>query len=212
VRAGTPRFIISSVTGRPGETVDVTVSAAQNPGLASLKLKLYFDNTKLEPVSITQGSALPVGNITSNVQGGGDLSGLDYVTAVWYNTEDVKINGGLFTVRFKVKDGAAPGATPLTLSYSGNDVTNQSGDTVKMVCLEGIVNIAEYVYGALFGELAPSGMSLVKLARFLAEAEEMVFPAQVAAADVYNDGVIDVRDLVKFAQYLAEWPDVVLGE
>jgi hypothetical protein len=100
--AGNPAIMATaSAPGANGE-FDVTVSILGNPGIAYFSLRLHFDKAKVEPVSVTRGSALPVGSITSNV----NVANIDFVTAVWSDADGSGANGTLYTVRFKARDGA----------------------------------------------------------------------------------------------------------
>jgi hypothetical protein len=132
---------VGSVTGKVGSEVDIPVTIANNPGIAGLNVRLRFDNTKLEPVSIAQGAVLHVGSITSNLQSGGDLSTFTFVSAFWANAGNISGNGILFTVRFKIKDGAQGGQTPLTLTYNPGDITNQLLEDVDVQIANGQITI-----------------------------------------------------------------------
>ena len=77
--ADSPALRVSSASGAAGQTVDITVSISDNPGIAMFKLKLECDKANLTPVSIEKGEALTVGEITSNLQASG-ASDMDYVT------------------------------------------------------------------------------------------------------------------------------------
>jgi len=141
VSADGAQFTVSGVAGNEGDEVVVSVLLSDNPGLATFKVRLNYDKSKLEPVSISQGAALTVGGITSNLQVEGiDVSALDYVTAYWYNTSNISANGVLFTVKFQIKEGAA-GNIPLTLTYEPDDVSNQNGDNVPVTVQDGTVTV-----------------------------------------------------------------------
>ena len=141
VSAAGAQFAISSVSGNVGDEVVVSVSLSDNPGLATFKVRLNYDKSKLEPVSITQGAALSVGGIMSNLQVEGiDISALDYVTAYWYNAANISANGVLFTVKFKIKAGAE-GNIPLALTYEPDDASNQNGDNVAVAIQNGAVTV-----------------------------------------------------------------------
>ncbi|MDR3288646.1 MAG: chitobiase/beta-hexosaminidase C-terminal domain-containing protein, partial [Peptococcaceae bacterium] len=204
-----PTLTVGTVSGHPGDEVSVTVSLANNPGLATFTLNLNFDKSKLQPVSITQGAALTVGSIVSNIQSGLDLTQLDYVSAVWYNTTNTTANGVLYTVKFKIKDGLGDGVTPLTLTVS--DASDQIGTDVALSAVNGSVSVVTFIYGDVFEDGAVNGKDVVLLSQYLAGWPVTLTPAQLLAADVFPDGVLNGKDVVRLAQYLAGWP-VKLGE
>jgi transcription elongation GreA/GreB family factor len=204
-----PTLTVGTVSGHPGDEVSVTVSLANNPGLATFTLNLNFDKSKLQPVSITQGAALTVGSIVSNIQSGLDPAQLDYVSAVWYNTTNTTANGVLYTVKFKIKDGLGDGVIPLTLTVS--DASDQIGTDVALSAVNGSVNVVTFIYGDVFEDGAVNGKDVVLLSQYLAGWPGTLTPAQLLAADVFPDGVLNGKDVVRLAQYLAGWP-VKLGE
>jgi hypothetical protein len=122
---GTPATpAISTSVSTPGANreFDVTVSIVNNPGIAYFSLRLHFDKTKVEPISVTRGGALPVGSITSNV----NVANIDFVTAVWSDADGSGVNGTLYTVRFRARDGAT-GNTQFSLTAHG--IFDSSNDT-----------------------------------------------------------------------------------
>jgi uncharacterized protein YjdB len=211
IPSDTPTVTVGAVTGKAGDEVDVTVTLANNPGIASFTFKLNFDKTKLQPVSITKGAAL-TGNITSNINAPGiDLTALDFVSATWTDASNFSGNGVLYTVKFKIKDTVQECAVPLTLVYEEGDVTNQSYGNVDLFAVQGAVNIITFIYGDIFSDNKINGNDAVKLAQYLALWPITLAPSELSAADVYLDGKINGNDAVKLAQYLALWPNITLG-
>ncbi|MDR3288648.1 MAG: hypothetical protein LBT22_04410 [Peptococcaceae bacterium] len=139
--AASGQLVVSSVSGAVGDEVEVAVSIANNPGIATFNVKLNYDKSQLEPLSLAQGGALTAGGITSNLQiPGVDAAQLDHVTALWYNLSNITANGVLFTVKFKIKPGAS-GTIPLTLSYNADDVSDQNYANVSVTAQAGAVEV-----------------------------------------------------------------------
>ena len=109
-----PSISVTTTTMDTNGEFSAIVSISNNPGIAYFSLRLHFDTTKIEPLSITKGTALPNGSVTSN------LSNLTttYITAVWSDADGTEENGTLYTVKFKMKDGAS-GTSELNLSAHG---------------------------------------------------------------------------------------------
>jgi hypothetical protein len=206
---------VGNVSGKPGDEVIVPVTLSNNPGMAGFNFKISFDNTKLLPISISQGPALNLGSVTSNLQAGGDLSKLDSVTAIWSNASDFTGNGVIYSVKFRIKDDAPEGAASLTLTYEEGDVTNQTFEDIELAVLPGEINISTFIYGNIFsdnGDTAINTKDAVKLAQYLAGWTTVkLSAAEFKAADVYDDGAVNTKDAVKLAQYLAGWPNIILG-
>ena len=87
-----------------GNTVEVPVVISNNPSIAAAMFEIEFDKDALEPVSIEKGTAFSKGTFTSNVQQDIALSSLKTVKANWVYSANVKTNGTMFTVTFKVKE------------------------------------------------------------------------------------------------------------
>ena len=118
--ANTPTFEIAAVNADPGETVDVTVSFKNNPGIASANLKVsYGDMLTLTKVTFNNaaigGTATPPQNLGNPV------------TLSWVRpTEGDLTKDTVFaTLTFKVADNASAGSTAnISLTYNPDDVYN----------------------------------------------------------------------------------------
>lgn len=122
-----------------GDTVVADVEFLDNPGIAGFAVNVKFDKTKLTPVSVTAGDVLS-GSVTSNLHIEDDYSKLDYVSAVWVNSTDVKKSGIFYTVVFSIKDGAK-GATELTPEYSVDNISNSSFENVNFDTTGAVINL-----------------------------------------------------------------------
>ena len=56
-----PTVILSQVSGRAGDIVEVTVRLANNPGIVCMQLDLIYDNSVLELVNVVDTGNLPGG-------------------------------------------------------------------------------------------------------------------------------------------------------
>ena len=111
-----PTISITADTPNENGEFNATVSIKDNPGLASFTLRLRFDNTKLEVLSRTQGE---LGGVTLPNVANANTNGaavFDWVDADGFNDDIL-----LFTVTFKVKDGAS-GTTNLSLEVGAGGI------------------------------------------------------------------------------------------
>ena len=133
--AGEPAFVVSNVTGKAGDTVVVTVSTVNNPGIVSAKVKVAYDATVLQLVSA----------------GAADFSGVQFgpttknpFTVNWEDTlapEDITTNGSLATLTFKILDTAAAGKSDITLTYNPEDVYDWYMENVTFATVAGSVTV-----------------------------------------------------------------------
>jgi hypothetical protein len=210
----TPAIIVGTVQARPDSTVDVPVRIANNPGMAMFDLKLDFDGTMLEVVSVTQGAAVTTGAIMPNI-------GASSVGVFWYSLTETDVDGTLFTVRFRIKDDVAVDEIPLLLTI--NDAVNSNFGTVDLLAIDGKIEIPDFIHGDVTGTGSVTGNDVLFLAQYVAgwfpDWETPPVPQAIfnrisyrqfrLAADVFADGVINGRDVLLLAQYVAGW-DVVI--
>ena len=56
--AAPPTVSLSSAQGAAGETVSITATVSNNPGIVSMYLSLSYDTTRVELISVTDGKLL----------------------------------------------------------------------------------------------------------------------------------------------------------
>ena len=130
--AADPTIVVSEVEGKAGETVSVTVSMKNNPGITSTKVKVGYDASALELLEYAQGdfsaSGYSWGNIAKNPF---VINWCDMINP--NNTAEL-----LATLTFKIKDTAKGGEYALTLEYDNEgDIYNENWDTVIFGADEG---------------------------------------------------------------------------
>lgn len=129
-----PAFAVDTVTAQPGETVDVTIRLENNPGLASAKLMVSFD----EYLTLTE------------VVYGQDLGGMTMappvltspVTLNWISAfEELGENGVYATLTFTLAENAPAGVHEITLTYDENDVYNILEENVAFAVINGGIKV-----------------------------------------------------------------------
>ena len=114
-----------------GETVTITLSASNNPGLSFLQVTLQYDTSVLTFESATNG------NVFSTFEKGVNLQ--------WSSDEDSTNNGTLATLKFKVNENAAVG------SYVVNAIFREAYDSdindVAVVVNPGAVIVTSELVG-----------------------------------------------------------------
>ncbi|MBR5295973.1 MAG: leucine-rich repeat protein, partial [Clostridia bacterium] len=129
-----PTFCLDTVKGGAGDTVVMTLSVKNNPGIVSLKVDVGYDANVLELVSIKGGilSGTSFGPTTSNP-----------IAVNWFDTlnPDNTSNGTLATITFKIKEGTSAGKTAVTLSYDEENVYDFYFENVYFDVANGAVEI-----------------------------------------------------------------------
>ena len=130
-----PAFVVSSATVNAGETVDITIRIVNNPGIASAKLEVTFDDTlALNSVAFNEdmgGMYVQPGALTAPVT----LNWLDFA-------EDFNGDAVFATLNFTVAGDAAAGVYSIDVSYEAENVYNIAEDNVFFHVSNGGVTVA----------------------------------------------------------------------
>ncbi len=139
--SGNPVISISSISTQHGtdEVVTATISLNENPGIASLKLFVSFDQNSLEAVSAAIDEVFAAGMQTNAAIDNDNGT----VTLNWVNVLSESYFVGTFaTIQFKAVYGSATGNCRLVLSYDQEDVYNNDYDDVVFDLSHGAVTIS----------------------------------------------------------------------
>jgi len=141
-----PTFVVGSVTGRAGGTVDVTIEMKNNPGIISAAFDVSYDRDKLELTGAVNGSVLP------NLQKSQTYDTYPYYLG-WEASEaedNITENGILATLTFKIKDGCAAGSeAEVSISYDPEDVYDFDVDNVEFAVVNGGVTVDDHTWSAV---------------------------------------------------------------
>lgn len=189
--AETPKISVSNASGGVGDSIKVDVSLSNNPGIASYKLKLNFDNTKLIPESISGDG------ITSNIQQTNiDKTNMEYITAVWESATNMTEDGVLFSVSFKIISSFEDG-TPLRLSYSIGDICNQDLEDVLILTSNGSVTIAQKSHSEY--TISEDGKT-ISVVTMLDELDPNTQSQALVVAALYNEsGILLSVDMTEYS-------------
>ena len=143
--AGTPTVSVSSGTVKAGESVTLTVSIKDNPGLATWILYIYYDTNvfevdytkKVKAAGAFKEDGGLIGNSIEIAKENGRYSGdagKDGVLAYWYNSsgENTTGDGDMLTVTLTARKDAPNGTYQIGVGCSVKDVCNSSGQRVAL--------------------------------------------------------------------------------
>ena len=191
-----PTICINNETASAGKTVQVNIALKNNPGIASMKLKVAYDESILTLQQIVYNSAMggqsqQPQNLTSPV------------TLNWYNGA-ANSNGDFVyaTLTFLVKDSAQAGETNITVTYDPEDVYNIDFDNINFAVQNGQITIVDHIPGDVSGDGAVNNKDLSLLFQYLSDWNVTV---NEAALDINGDGKVNNKDLSLLFQYLSDW-------
>lgn len=96
-----PSITVGSASGKPGDTVTIPVSIANNPGYAGYQGRISFDST-----------ALTLTNVTGATTFNSETGAVSFAQAT-----NITADGEILAATFKINDGAAYGTYPIGISF-----------------------------------------------------------------------------------------------
>jgi len=152
--AGTPTLSISSGEVKAGESVTLTVSIKDNPGIAATKLYIYFDaesfdvdvENDIETSSSFASGGLITNSIEKAVENGqyDGENGKSGVVALWYSRRGTNNNkdGAVLTITLKAKKDIANGEHTVKVGCSSNETGNEKGERITLQSGTGTITVA----------------------------------------------------------------------
>ena len=116
--AGSPTVTVLTAEANPGDTVEINVVMNNNPGINTFSFGFEYDSSKLKLINVI---------VDKNL--GGQFAYKK--KAVWLNSKDIKYNGNILKLKFKVSDTAQAGETTISLTYSPGDISNYNEQDVN---------------------------------------------------------------------------------
>lgn len=197
--------VLDDARALPGDTVQIKANIAKNPGISAYKFTIHYDSSKMIPTAVHPNRDFG-GTFEDNLS---EQTG-DQFNILWYSAQDTDVNGELFTVDFSVSDTALLGdLTLVTITYNPTDICNTDGDFLSLYTKNASVFIKEPLPGDVFEDDEVNVYDLTLMARYITLLESFT-KRQLIAADVNNDDVVDIKDVVKTAQCLVGWNGVEL--
>lgn len=178
---------VSGRTAKAGGTVSVTISLANNPGIAALAFRVSYPKGAMTLESAVAGELF--GSATLNTSTGMFL---------FDNADDVTENGTLLTLTFKVSDMAALGEYRISVEMIS--CNNAAEERVVICGGQANIEVRDILPGDVNGDGVVDTLDITRLRRYLAEESVDLFPG----ADMNGDGVVDIEDLARLRRYLVE--------
>lgn len=183
------------ISAPSGALAEVPVKISGNPGIAGLSFDVGYDEGLMTLVSAEAGSVLRRGTLSVNRN-----------IVNWYNNDNVKEDGTLLTLKFRINSNAEPGSTTVNVGLHGGkkNLRDKDSNYIEAVYQSGTVSITGGLLGDLTGDGDLTIGDVVCLSQALDELIELD-ERQQSLADVDGDGSVDIGDLVRLYR-------IVLGE
>ena len=114
--AGTAKFALNGADAYVGEEAVVSFSCTGNPGITAWKVEFQYDRNALELIDYDAAGVFE-GIVSSQT-----VSAYPFVMSWSNDIADVTTNGKIADLKFKVKENAAVGKYPITITYDEDNV------------------------------------------------------------------------------------------
>ena len=181
---------VETVTAQPGQTVKLTISLSENPGLCGLYFGIDYDHSKL---------TLEDYNCPNKDFAQGDwMVGIGQEErAVWLQPDLTEAEGEILTLTFRVASDAGTGDIEVALTdIAGVD---DQANSVRVAGNAGGITIVLGVPGDISGDGDVTSADLLRLRRYLAGQN---VTAETGNADLNGDGCVDLLDLMLLQRLL----------
>ncbi len=132
-----PSFVVSNSTVNAGDSVEITVSLENNPGIASIVLSVAFDSDALTLTEVIYNDS--IGGQTVQPQ-----NMKNPVKLYWINGfADAEGDFVLATLRFTVNTNATAGDYNIALSYNADDVYDISETNLPFEIVNGKITVKQ---------------------------------------------------------------------
>lgn len=179
-----PVLSVQTVTAQPGQTVQLTVTLSDNPGLCGLYFGIDYDHTKLTLEDYSCPSA-------DFAQGDWMVGIGGQERAVWLQPDQTEAEGAILTLTFQIASDA--GTEDIAVTLTGVAGVDAQAGRVDVSAAPGGVKIALGLPGDINGDGQITYADLVRLHRYLSGQN---VAAETGNADLNGDGKVDLLDLM----------------
>ena len=191
-------MIVGNIIGRLADKVVVPVSVTNNTGIAGFTHTIRFDATVLKLVSVDAVNEYADGTVVLN-----DEKIVDgEFTVLWFGGADVNGDGAVYNLTFEVLETAPDGNSEIIIDFADNNNGNISGENVIFRKINGSVEVRSYWLGDLNGDREYHMADLLLLAQYVSGKEMNLTEKQLLSADVNEDGIIDIHDVIMLQQWI----------
>ena len=191
VESDDAKFQLSDAKGRVGDTVEITVSIVNNPGLIMAGFTVSYDDAVLKLKEVKDAGVFESIDVNGNYITLGSMDEKGDTTA------DTIVVTLVFEIIADVN-----GVYDIAISYDSDAIYNFNGENVYFAVDNGSVEVYSYLLGDVNRDGVVDIKDVTVLRRYLAgmvAAEDI----DLLAADCNCDGSVDIKDVTILRRFLA---------
>ena len=201
--AGTPTVSVEQMWGTSGQTVEVDINIANNPGILGGTFTVSWAEG-LELISAKSTDAFDELNYQkpSSYNSGG-------TNFIWYGDSVSEVlNGSFLTLTFKVAENADAGKN-LAVNIVAKQVIDTNKQSIAVHCVSGGVQVVDYTPGDVDKDNKVEILDVITLVQYVSDdcvtkPDGFNISLNESAADVNADDVIDILDVILICQYVSD--------
>ena len=189
---------VESVSAQPGETVNVNVSIANNPGLLGAGFTVSYDSG----ITLINAEAGDAFSALVQTKPGNFSSPCNFMWDAQEIKPDAIKDGVFLTLAFQVSEETKTGdAFEVRISpMTGNNI-DVDFRPVQIDTASGTISVVSYIPGDLSGDGTVNTIDVILLRRYIAGGYDVNI--NVEAADVNADGSINTIDIILIRRFIA---------
>ena len=141
VENGLPRIIVSNAEAKPGDTVFVTATLVNNPGVLGMSVTLSYEESALELVDVECGEAFAETLTLSHSKTLGN--GCVFLWDGENILEEQVLDGSILNLQFKILENAMTGKYPIMLICSEGGTIDNNLEVVDIGVVKGFIAVQE---------------------------------------------------------------------
>lgn len=200
---GTPVISVEQIWGAPGQTIDVNISIANNPGILGATLNISWAED-LELISAKKGDAFD--ELNYQKPSSYDPKGTNFI---WYGDSITEVlDGDILTLSFKVAEDAVPGDN-LSINIVAKQVIDTNKQAIQVTCGNGSILVIDFIPGDVNEDDVVDLLDVITLVQYVSDdcttkPDGFNISLNENAANVNDDGVMDLLDVILICQYVSD--------
>lgn len=188
-------FKLSTVNGRAGDTVEVTLDVTNKTNIAGIIFKLAYDEG-ITLTEITEGDALsgltftPPKNVSKNP-----------CTLLWDGVDGDSTSGTLLKLKFTINEDSPEGDYNIKLTCNAGDIYDNDMNDIDVVIVNGKITVKDFTLGDLNDDGNVNAKDITLLRRYVSGDYNVT--VNTNAADVNKDGNINAKDITLLRRYIS---------